>query len=272
MAAAVLGIALVCLCCHVQAECSSNVTTNGSCPVGADATFSDKIEALYAVPSDFLKQVRSFYPTAPDARTLTKGSSEYLELFKVETSFYNHVILDRLFPAQFVNSLPHFLQSWLRNYIGGIALYMVASTVWSVAVYNPVSASIFYTRGEALPAYHAMWLQIVVAMQAMPLYTALPTIIEYMVESGWTQAYSQIEEGGSPLLFAVRLFLYLLGVEFCIYWIHRSLHDYKILYQYLHAPHHIYNKGSTLSPYAGKDRWNLGPLFSELAHVNATSD
>ena len=110
----------------------------------------------------------------------------------------------------------------------------------------------------------------VLAMQAMPLYTALPTLIEFMVESGWTQAYSQVEEGGSPLLVTFRLFLYLLGVEFCIYWIHRSLHDYKILYQYLHAPHHIYNKGSTLSPFAGKDPRRTEALSTEAVHVNAT--
>lgn len=85
----------------------------------------------------------------------------------------------------------------------------------------------------------------------MPIYTLLPTLMEGMVEAGWTAAYAQIEECSSPLVFIARLFVYLLGVEFCIYWIHRSLHDYKILYQYLHAPHHIYNKGSTLSPFAG---------------------
>lgn len=95
-----------------------------------------------------------------------------------------------------------------------------------------------------------MYLQIIVTMKAMPWYTALPSISEYMVESGWTQCFATISEVGVPMYF-VYLAVYLAFVEFGIYWMHRELHDIKPLYKWLHATHHIYNKQNTLSPFAG---------------------
>jgi lathosterol oxidase len=41
------------------------------------------------------------------------------------------------------------------------------------------------------------------------------------------------------------------SVEFCVYWQHRNLHDFRTGYKYLHKYHHIYNKDNTLSPFAG---------------------
>ena len=103
-----------------------------------------------------------------------------------------------------------------------------------------------------------MRLQISVAMKAMPWYTALPTLSEYMVENGWTKCFSSINDVGW-LAYFVNLAAYLIFVEFGIYWMHRELHDIKPLYKYLHATHHIYNKQNTLSPFAGK-LCNLFPL------------
>lgn len=95
-----------------------------------------------------------------------------------------------------------------------------------------------------------MLLQIGVAMKAMPWYTALPTISEYMIEHGWTKCYSRIGDVGW-VAYLGYLIVYLVFVEFGIYWMHRELHDIKPLYKYLHATHHIYNKQNTLSPFAG---------------------
>ena len=96
-----------------------------------------------------------------------------------------------------------------------------------------------------------MLLQIHVAVKAMPCYTLLPTVSEYMIESGWTRCYSRIGEL-SWILYFVSSATYLVLVEFGIYWMHRELHDIKPLYKHLHATHHIYNKQNTLSPFAGK--------------------
>lgn len=104
---------------------------------------------------------------------------------------------------------------------------------------------------DSIPTNEAMLLQIIVAMKAMPWYSALPTVSEYMIESGWTRCFSSISEIGFPAYLAY-LAIYLIIVEFGIYWMHRELHDIKPLYKYLHATHHIYNKQNTLSPFAGK--------------------
>lgn len=85
----------------------------------------------------------------------------------------------------------------------------------------------------------------------MPWYTALPTVSEYMIENGWTRCFSRISDVGWTS-YIVNVGLYMLIVEFGIYWMHRELHDIKPLYKYLHATHHIYNKQNTLSPFAGK--------------------
>lgn len=96
-----------------------------------------------------------------------------------------------------------------------------------------------------------MLLQIYVAMKAMPWYCALPTLSEYMVEKGWTRCFSRIADVGWPR-YLIYMSIYLVLVEFGIYWMHRELHDIKPLYKYLHTTHHIYNKQNTLSPFAGK--------------------
>ncbi len=101
-----------------------------------------------------------------------------------------------------------------------------------------------------IPAKEPVLMQIRVSMQAMPAYVALPTLSEYMVEQGWTRCFPRIEEVGWPAYLGL-IVTYLVIVEFGIYWIHRELHDIKPLYKLLHAPHHIYNKQDTLSPFAG---------------------
>lgn len=115
------------------------------------------------------------------------------------------------------------------------------------------SASLNIVIADAIPSNRAMLLQIGVAMKAMPWYCALPSLSEYMIENGWTKCFSRISDvGWIPYLIYVAV--YLVIVEFGIYWMHRELHDIKPLYKYLHATHHIYNKQNTLSPFAGKFR------------------
>jgi lathosterol oxidase len=104
---------------------------------------------------------------------------------------------------------------------------------------------------DSIPSIEAMKKQIIVASKAMVVYCALPVVSEHMIESGWTRCYFHVSEVGWPMYF-VYLALYLIFVEFGIYWMHRELHDIKPLYKYLHATHHIYNKENTLSPFAGK--------------------
>jgi lathosterol oxidase len=103
---------------------------------------------------------------------------------------------------------------------------------------------------DAIPSNRAMLLQIYVAMKAMPWYTLLPTVSEYMIENGWTKCFFSISEVGW-FAYITYLAMYLVIVEFGIYWMHSELHDIKPLYKHLHATHHVYNKQNTLSPFAG---------------------
>lgn len=104
---------------------------------------------------------------------------------------------------------------------------------------------------DSIPSNKSMLLQILVTIKAMPLYCVLPTFAEYVVEHDWTKCYPRVLDVGWPA-YAFHIITYLTFIEFCIYWMHRGLHDIKPLYKYLHAKHHIYNKKTTLSPFAGK--------------------
>ncbi|KAJ6369687.1 hypothetical protein OIU76_028019, partial [Salix suchowensis] len=121
---------------------------------------------------------------------------------------------------------------------------------------------------DAIPSNRAMLLQIYVAMKAMPWYTLLPTVSEYMIENGWTKCYTSISEVGW-FAYIMYMAIYLVIVEFGIYWMHRELHDIKPLYKHLHATHHIYNKQNTLSPFAGLAFHPLDGILQAVPHVIA---
>ncbi|XP_010265061.1 PREDICTED: delta(7)-sterol-C5(6)-desaturase-like isoform X2 [Nelumbo nucifera] len=191
---------------------------------------------------------------------------DYLQLFVDETSFYNRIVLGNLLPENLWKALPHFIQTWIRNYIGGTAVYFISGFLWSFYIYYWKRN--VYLPKDAIPSTKAMFLQIVVAMKAMPWYCLLPTLSEYMVENGWTRCFSRISDVGWPL-YLLYLAVYLAIVEFGIYWAHRELHDIKPLYKYLHATHHIYNKQNTLSPFAGLAFHPLDGILQAVPHVIA---
>ncbi|KAJ6766362.1 STEROL DESATURASE [Salix purpurea] len=174
---------------------------------------------------------------------------KYLQQFLGETSMFNSIVLGHLLPSSWWVTLPHFLQTWLRNYIAGTLLYLISGFLWCFYIYY-LKRNVYVPK-DAIPSNRAMLLQIYVAMKAMPWYTLLPAVSEYMIENGWTKCFSSISEIGW-FAYIIYLPMYLVIVEFGIYWMHRELHDIKPLYKYLHATHHIYNKQNTLSPFAGK--------------------
>ncbi|KAI3975346.1 hypothetical protein MKX01_032179 [Papaver californicum] len=191
---------------------------------------------------------------------------DYLQLFVDETSFYNGIVLDNLVPANLWKPLPHFFQTWLRNYIGGTLLYFISGFLWCYYIYQ-FKRNVYLPK-DAIPTRKAMLLQICVAMKSMPWYTLLPTVSEYMVENGWTRCISRISDVGYPA-YLFYLAVYLVFVEFGIYWMHRELHDIKPLYKWLHATHHIYNKQNTLSPFAGLAFHPLDGILQAIPHVIA---
>ncbi|KAG6500384.1 delta(7)-sterol-C5(6)-desaturase-like [Zingiber officinale] len=198
---------------------------------------------------------------------MTNASSpEYLRQFVEETDWYNEILLGLIIPGDAWKRLPRPIQSWLRNYIGGTAVYFISGFLWCFYIYYWKRH--VYLPKDAIPSNKAMFLQIIVTMKAMPLYCGLPTISEYMVERGWTRCYSSIGEVGW-LAHTVYLMIYLALVEFGIYWMHRELHDIKPLYKWFHTVHHIYNKQNTLSPFAGLAFHPLDGILQAVPHVIA---
>ncbi|KAL3596835.1 hypothetical protein D5086_008472 [Populus alba] len=131
-------------------------------------------------------------------------------------------------------TLPHFLQTWLRNYIAGTLLYFISGFLWCFYIYY-LKRNVYVPK-DTIPSNRAMLLQIYVAMKAMPCYTLLPTVSEYMIEK----------------------------------WLDKvELHDIKPLYKYLHATHHIYNKQNTLSPFAGLAFHPIDGILQAVPHVIA---
>lgn len=190
--------------------------------------------------------------------------SEYLNQFVEETDWYTDIVLTALLPSWAWKPLPRFARAWLRNYLGGSILYLFSGFMWCFYIYY-LKRNVYLPK-DAIPSNNAMLLQIKVAMKAMPWYTLLPTVSEYMVENGWTRCFSRISEIGWPLYFAF-LAIYLVICEFGIYWMHRELHDIKPLYKHLHATHHIYNKQNTLSPFAGLAFHPLDGILQAIPHV-----
>lgn len=64
-----------------------------------------------------------------------ESSESYLNSFVEETSFYNRIVLDSLLPNRVWDPLPHFFQSWLRNYLGGTLIYLVSGFLWCFYIY-----------------------------------------------------------------------------------------------------------------------------------------
>ncbi|ONK81676.1 uncharacterized protein A4U43_C01F31740 [Asparagus officinalis] len=190
--------------------------------------------------------------------------ADYLNQFVEETEWYNDIVLTALLPGWAWKPLPRPIRTWLRNYIGGTLIYFISGFLWCFYIYY-LKRNVYLPK-EAIPSNHAMRLQIKVAMKAMPWYSTLPTLSEYMVESGWTRCYSSINEVSWPMYIAY-LVLYLATCEFGIYWMHRELHDLKPLYKHLHATHHIYNKQNTLSPFAGLAFHPLDGILQAVPHV-----
>ncbi|XP_011021269.1 PREDICTED: delta(7)-sterol-C5(6)-desaturase-like [Populus euphratica] len=191
---------------------------------------------------------------------------KYWQQFLDETTTFNNIVLRHFLPSSWWVTLPHFLQSWLRNFVAGTLLYFISGLLWCFYIYY-LKRNVYVPK-DAIPSNRAMLLQIYVSMKAMPWYTLLPAVSEYMIENGWTKCFSSISEV-CWFAYITYLAVYLVIVEFGIYWMHRELHDIKPLYKHLHATHHIYNKQNTLSPFAGLALHPLDGILQAVPHVIA---
>ena len=201
--------------------------------------------------------------------------------FHALDTWLNSIVL----PAAAVKALPHVLAIWARNCIAGWLLYLIVGGAWAATIYGSWGRARFFTKGGGPPPWGDMALQVQISLQAMVLYSLMPTLGEWLIERGWTHAYLDWP-ALQPLALAryvggiaAYLFLVVRACELCrhedvsgrpravrfprlalhpplvspqewgIYWVHRYLHDNKFLYKFLHRTHHIYN--NNLSPFAG---------------------
>lgn len=75
------------------------------------------------------------------------GGEDYLQLFTEETTFYNHIVLGNLLPSSWWINLPHFVQTWLRNYIAGSILYFASAFLWCFYIYY-LKRNVYLPKGN----------------------------------------------------------------------------------------------------------------------------
>ena len=73
--------------------------------------------------------------------------NEFLTHFVEETTFYNRIILSHLLPASLWEPLPHFLQTWLRNYLAGNLLYFISGFLWCFYIYY-LKLNVYFPKGN----------------------------------------------------------------------------------------------------------------------------
>lgn len=69
-----------------------------------------------------------------------------------------------------------------------------------------------------------------VSCLSIPFYSMLPAVEEWIMERGWTRAYSRVADVGM-LRHLAYFVAFMASVEFGVYWMHRLLHDIKIGYK-----------------------------------------
>ncbi|KAJ8442483.1 hypothetical protein Cgig2_022366 [Carnegiea gigantea] len=195
------------------------------------------------------------------------GGEDFKALFVEETKFYNRIVLGPILPSAVWEPLPHFLQTWLRCYIGAVHVYLVSALGWSCVIYYWKRN--LYVPEDCIPSKRTMLLQIKHAMKAIPWYSLYIAFDEYMVENGWTRCFPRISDVGLQAYLGY-VIIYLCLCEVGIYWMHRLLHDIKPLYKYLHAPHHTYNKQNSLSPFAGLALHPIDGILQAAPHTIST--
>ncbi|KAG5179954.1 sterol C-5 desaturase [Tribonema minus] len=178
----------------------------------------------------------------------TDGANPYKEF----NQWVNSYIIPEAWTAAADEALgpyaAHFVVMYFRDLVAGSIMYYTVSGLWHLYIYH-LKRDKFFPDGQLLPTRETIVDQIMLAQASLFMYAGLPVLSEWLIEEGYTRAYYSISEvGGWPQYVALTL-LYLTLVEIGIYWMHRKLHTNKILYKYVHALHHKYNKAQTLTPW-----------------------
>ena len=143
----------------------------------------------------------------------------------------------------------HYLLCYLRNFVGAMIVYYGVGLLFHYHCYiHPRAKRIFAER--PMPTSEVIWDQIGLAQKSMFLYVVYTTVDEFLIEEGYTQIYSTIDEIGGWFNYIFFTAIYFACVEIGIYWMHRTLHTNKFLYKHIHLRHHKYKTPETLTPWA----------------------
>lgn len=183
-----------------------------------------------------------------EASTAGRSKQSVLHEIAEENTWKNDLVLPWVLPDSVRARLPRFCQAWLRNYLLSFLVYFGVAGLWAYYIYYSFGDQLF-TKGT-IPSRQAVLEQIKVSVKALPMYSALPAFNEMLAEQGWTRAYARLSDVGLGA-YVGYMAVYMLLVEFGVYWMHRSLHELPWAYRHIHATHHKYNKENTLSPFAG---------------------
>jgi len=259
--------------CVLGSLCIVLVALVPSCKAETEASIGDVLGTLLRSPfknsaemnatyvagkeDDFMRMLYALLPP-------TDGASN-LEIIEKQLQWKHNLVLWVL-PDTVRAGMPDIVQSWLANYILGSLLYLLLGAAWCFFTYVVFKNTRAGIREDNIPSTPDLLAQIKVSMGAIPLYTMLPPFAEYFIKNGYTLTYGKVESIGWGMYF-VNFVLYMASVEFGVYWMHRSLHELKLGYKYLHSTHHVYNKENTLSPFAGLAFHPLDGILQAIPYV-----
>jgi len=153
------------------------------------------------------------------------------------------------FSEKFGTEVGYYFECYLRDLVMGTMVYWITAGVWSLFIYYIFREQIFTRKGRPLPTTATILDQMAVAQSSLFVYAGLPVISEYLIESKLTFAYFYVSDVGGWGYHFLYFFLYICFVEVGVYWAHRTEHENKFLYKYVHGLHHKYNTSETMTPW-----------------------
>ena len=144
----------------------------------------------------------------------------------------------------------YYFTCYMRDLVAGTIVYWMTAGGWHIIIYKLFRKSLFDDKNRKLPSWDVIFHQMWLAQRSLLVYAMLPIISEILIENNLTKVYFYVEQIGGWTNYAICFVSYLSLVEICIYWMHRTLHTNKWLYNNIHGPHHYYNKKEMLTPWA----------------------
>jgi len=147
--------------------------------------------------------------------TLNRDAARFTEL----DGWLNGWVL----PAWVRAAVPHMVACFLRNLLAAYVMYYALNAVWCWVIYRACRDRFFPTEAakKEIPSWDDMLVQISVSSWAMPMYSLMPTLGEWLMERGLTQAYLDLPADGAAGLarYLGGVAAYLFLVEWGIYWV-----------------------------------------------------